>query len=169
MIHDEFSKLVECEKYVGALGLLEDFTNNSSDTEFEEFIDKLYNREADYRRLSVVYDEDSYEHNVYHNDEIVGEIDNHILEMTFRSYLSPLGSLFPYVVLAPKRSMEQLPDDDVSVAEFECFDRYVRSGEPFRYKEGTYWDYSSGMIRYIEDCRRRLDNMIKFDHYEPKE
>lgn len=168
MIYDEFSKLVECEKYVGALELLEDFTNNSSDTEFEEFIYKLYDREAEYRELSVEYDKESYRHYVYYDGEIVGEIDNHMQEMSFRSYLSPMGKVFPYTVLAPKRSFEQFPDDEVSVAEFECFDRYVRSGEPFRYKEGTYWDCTSGMYNYIKDCHRRLDNMIKFDHYEPK-
>lgn len=168
MIKDELFELVNGEKYFSALDLLEDLVNNLSDEKYEQFVYSIYDREADYRNLVVRYDDPSFKHYVYYNDEIVGEIDNHMYEMSFRSYLTPLGKRFPYIVLAPKRSYEQYPDDEVSVAEFECFDRYVRSGEPFKYKEGTYWDYSSGMRRYIQDCRRELTNMIKFDHYEPK-
>ena len=168
MNKDDLLELVEGEKYFGALDLLEEFVNNSSDEEYERFIQDMYDPEAEYRDLSVSYDDNSFTNLVYYDDEVVGEIDNHMSEMSFRSYLTPLGRRFPYTVLAPKRSYEQYPDDEVSVAEYECFDRYVRSGEPFRYREGNYWDYSSGMGRYIKDCRRRLDEMIRFDHYEPK-
>ena len=168
MNKDDLLELVEGEKYFGALDLLEEFVNNSSDEEYERFIQDMYDPEAEYRDLSVSYDDKSFTNLVYYGDEAVGEIDNHMSEMSFRSYLTPLGRRFPYTVLAPKRSYEQYPDDEVSVAEYECFDRYVRSGEPFRYREGNYWDYSSGMGRYIKDCRRRLDEMIRFDHYEPK-
>ena len=166
MNKDDLLVLVEGERYSGALDLLEEFVNNSSDGEYESFIREMYDPEAEYRNLTVKYDRESCRHYVYYGDEVVGEIDNHMAEMSFRSYLTPLGRRFPYTVLAPKRSYEQFPDDDVSIAEFICFDRYVRSGKPFRYKEGTYWDYSSGMRRYIDDCRRRLDEMIRFEHYE---
>ena len=168
MVRDEFLSLVESEKYVSALNLLEKLTESSSDYELEEFVNSLYDKESEYRELSVSYDEGSYQHLVRYKDEVVGAIDNHIHEMSFRSYESPLGKLFPYSTQAPKRNYDQYPDDDVSVAEFECFDRYVRSGEPFRRKEGTYLDFYSGMNNYIQDCRRILHNLIKFDGYEPK-
>lgn len=168
MNKNELYELVDGEKYLEVLDLLEKFVNNSSDDEYEHFIGEIYDRDAEYRSLSVSFDDQSFIYYAYFDDEVVGDIENHIYEMSFDSYLTPLGKRFPYTILAPKGTCDQYPDDEISVAEFECFDRYVRSGEPFRYKEGTYWDYSIGMRRYIDDCRRRLKEMIRFDHYEPK-
>ena len=158
MNKDELEILVKEERYEEALNKLKNFIEPMTDEELNNFVDTMYDEDADFREITVSYDKDERTFVAYYGDEIVGTIDNHIHEMLFNSYESPLGKKYPLTVMAPTNGL-QYADDDVSVAMFECFDRYVRSGQPFRTKYG--WD--SGFLSYTDKCLSLIENEKRYE------
>lgn len=152
-------KISSKEDLERSISFLLDFAEKASDEEYESFIESIYDRDAEIRELTVELDDRFLDYNVYHEGRPVGFIDNLFTGMLFYSFESPFGEDFPLVVEAPKRSLDQSPEDEVSIAMFECFDRYVRSGEPFRTRYGFFWEPCSGFIPYLENCRRILDSV----------
>ena len=121
----------------------------------DEFMERIRSsEEVDYLDEIELGPSKYYSCNVYHDRELIGQIDNHLKEFVFISYSGMMGTACPFIDTIQKVNWGQRPEDDLSLDMFIEFDYKVRSN----YYYTTLNDLYYYITKYMKLERIRIDD-----------